>query len=299
MINNCRLWLQIHTLAEITMNDGTEILKEAYHGTSTESTQQPALWTKTNSTLTWPHQERPPQQAWRAWKAMLKTIIRHGLTLKKPLGTFYSTTPSTHRHWNEHPPTTSYHHTQLDPIHHWTENTFDQTTKATNIDIIIQTLSTYEIAVFCWSLAIDHAPPIIRYRAKCPADLYAAKNKPTLLALGHCLNTLQQEHYYRHAPTSNKLIRIWLPCKKTIRKSIHYDKHFPTASSAMKEEDELYKHVATTLQHFPKISLLYLPSTCPDNILTTSNNNYKPLHYNRQTSTQSQENMMDLLPKPH
>ena len=34
----------------------------------------------------------------------------------------------------------------------------------------------------------------------------------------------------------------------------------------MKEEDELYKHVATTLQHFPKISLLYLSSTCPDNI---------------------------------
>jgi hypothetical protein len=90
-INNCRHYLQVHTLAEITTMDGTEIMREAYTG-HRNSDDTPMLHTLTQSKLNWPQQTRPPERAWRIWKKLLRPMLRgHTLALKHKLS-----------EWNHH-----------------------------------------------------------------------------------------------------------------------------------------------------------------------------------------------------
>ena len=49
-INNCRLFLQVHTLADITTTTGDTIHPEAYYG-QLDAHSKPMLWRKTQSTL--------------------------------------------------------------------------------------------------------------------------------------------------------------------------------------------------------------------------------------------------------
>jgi hypothetical protein len=57
-INNCRIWLQITTLAEITDIGGSELLTHCISGASNQ-TGQPLCWNISRSRLYWPHQAKP------------------------------------------------------------------------------------------------------------------------------------------------------------------------------------------------------------------------------------------------
>jgi hypothetical protein len=86
MINNCRLYLQIHSLAEICNSSGDEILPSTYDGT-TDTTGNPAYHNYSKSKLTWPRQEQPPKTAWKTWKKFLNHYLnRTNKQLQKPLG---------------------------------------------------------------------------------------------------------------------------------------------------------------------------------------------------------------------
>jgi hypothetical protein len=69
-INNCRLYLQIMNIAEMTTTDGIYILKDAFHGIK-YPTGAKGLNTHSRSTLHWPKQPKPPAKAWRIWKKWL------------------------------------------------------------------------------------------------------------------------------------------------------------------------------------------------------------------------------------
>jgi hypothetical protein len=87
-INTCRLYLQVTTLAELSNENGTNILSYALKGTLDPNTNQPQLWTYSKSTLDWPYQERPPTKAWNIWKRFLLSFTTNTpeLRLSQSLG---------------------------------------------------------------------------------------------------------------------------------------------------------------------------------------------------------------------
>jgi hypothetical protein len=62
-INNCRLYLQIMTMAELTDVEGKHILHEAFHGTR-ERNGNPTLTRNSKTFINWPTQPKPPEKAW-------------------------------------------------------------------------------------------------------------------------------------------------------------------------------------------------------------------------------------------
>jgi hypothetical protein len=106
-INNCRLYLQVHTLAEITDTDGIRILPEAFTGSHCGNPTQPELWKYSKSTLRWPIQPKPPATAWKKWQYFLRQLTKENLILKKPIGTI-NRSKATLRAW---------YITQIDPTY--------------------------------------------------------------------------------------------------------------------------------------------------------------------------------------
>jgi hypothetical protein len=85
-INNCRIFLQITTIAEITNIDGTHILADAINGSVNEDGQL-NIHEHSKSLIHWPTMKRPPEKAWRIWKKIIKTLMHNNTNhLKKPMG---------------------------------------------------------------------------------------------------------------------------------------------------------------------------------------------------------------------
>ena len=63
MMNNCRLYLQIVTLADITDPTGAKIEEWAWNGIRERS-----------STLSWPRQERPSEKVWIWWRRHIRRL---------------------------------------------------------------------------------------------------------------------------------------------------------------------------------------------------------------------------------
>ncbi len=274
MINNCRLYLRVHTLAEITSLDGTTILPEALSGADARETNTPLLWNHSTSKLNWPHQPRPPPKAWNKWRRLLLIYTKKSeLTLRRPLGAFLLHSLEIHRTWPEQP---TFHPTTATPppplVSHyalvtWTLRTFYQLTSATHINVLIQTTSLYEETAFRWTLAHGNNV-IIEKQSKCPPNLYAAKNQSTILALIDALSTIQNEHRRRYAPRPNTRITVWLPCQKTIRLCTQYQHQFHTATTATREESELYQSACALIQNTPNCRLKKIPRQCPEHLKT-------------------------------
>ena len=97
-INRCRLFLQVHTISEISTADGTHLLSSIWRG------QQP---TNSYSKLLWPRQQRPFPLAWRAWRRFLAqalrpssyTVYSANLPLLQPLGSWFKHFPDD-RQWS-------------------------------------------------------------------------------------------------------------------------------------------------------------------------------------------------------
>jgi hypothetical protein len=84
-INNCRIYLQVVTFAEITNVEGTHILTEAMQG-SYDNHGIPDIFKYSKSLANWPVVTRPPEKAWRIWKKWLRTkVFPKTNILKKPL----------------------------------------------------------------------------------------------------------------------------------------------------------------------------------------------------------------------
>jgi hypothetical protein len=96
LLNNCRLYLQIETLAEISTPDGSRIIPSAWAGKTLPS----------KSTLLWPRQARP--NSWAPWRQALAQLFLmdttatyrqvNNLVLRSRLGR-WSNHHSTHRRW--------------------------------------------------------------------------------------------------------------------------------------------------------------------------------------------------------
>jgi len=68
MINNCRMFLQVTTLAEITNCSGTHLLPEVL----LQGRSHPTLTSTSNSNYNWPTQPDPGYSAWKTWTKSLQ-----------------------------------------------------------------------------------------------------------------------------------------------------------------------------------------------------------------------------------
>ena len=92
LLNNCRLYLQIFTLSDISSSDGTKLTKCALSGH-----RNPAFQTL----LHWPKQKRPSNKTWKRFSHILRThfCTPHSLQLTVPLGP-WNKNSCTHVKWN-------------------------------------------------------------------------------------------------------------------------------------------------------------------------------------------------------
>jgi len=65
LLNQCRLYLQVITLADITSADGKHIILDVFIG---------CPLTDRKSTLKWPNQQRPSTTTWELWSTALRTL---------------------------------------------------------------------------------------------------------------------------------------------------------------------------------------------------------------------------------
>jgi len=85
ILNNCRVYLQITTLAEITNHKGKHLISEALYSKHNES---PSLREVSKSKYNWPNQNNPGKKAWRLWtRTIWRLYTKLGLNslLKIPL----------------------------------------------------------------------------------------------------------------------------------------------------------------------------------------------------------------------
>jgi ribonuclease HI len=88
ILNQCRIYLQVFSLTDITSADGKQILPHSKAG---------QLGQDRKSSLTWPTQQRPTKKAWNLWQQALQHLETLGY-LSTPLGK-WTTSPHQIWHW--------------------------------------------------------------------------------------------------------------------------------------------------------------------------------------------------------
>jgi hypothetical protein len=88
MINACRLYLQVNTVAEISNHQGSRILECVLNCEVVD--EIPTLWAYSKSSLTWPYQEHPPRKALKLWKKFPLLQTSEDRYLQVKLGPWYN-----------------------------------------------------------------------------------------------------------------------------------------------------------------------------------------------------------------
>jgi hypothetical protein len=96
MINACRLYLQVNTIAEISNHQGSRILECVFNFEVVN--EIPTVWTYSKSSLTWPYQEHLPRKALKLWKKFLSLQTSEDRYLHVKLGPWYDNVHS-QRKW--------------------------------------------------------------------------------------------------------------------------------------------------------------------------------------------------------
>jgi hypothetical protein len=92
-VNNCRMYLRVDTLADITNAEGHALLHRTVHADRDTNDNSERTAYRTN--LLWPRQPRPGSRAWATWRKFLQTTYSYTHhTLQTPLGEWHDA----HRH---------------------------------------------------------------------------------------------------------------------------------------------------------------------------------------------------------
>jgi hypothetical protein len=98
IINACRIYMQVTTLAEITNTQGNEILPCVLYGKMTTD-NTPVLWKTSTSTLKWPNQTYPSKKSWTLWKRFLLLHYSNNYKIHPALG-YWTTNCHIVRNWH-------------------------------------------------------------------------------------------------------------------------------------------------------------------------------------------------------
>ena len=104
-LNNCRLYLQVTTLAEISDHTGTKILDAVFIG----GQWTPSLKHISESLFQWPTQPNPDKPAWKLWTRTIQALYtKPGMVtqLKQKLGLWYTSAAIVRKWYTTFHPTT-------------------------------------------------------------------------------------------------------------------------------------------------------------------------------------------------
>ena len=81
IFNNCRLYLQVHCLSDITTGNGMRITDYALRGIQDQDRK---------SYLSWPRQHRPADRYWKIWRRVIRQVFTNNTywSLQRPLGSW-------------------------------------------------------------------------------------------------------------------------------------------------------------------------------------------------------------------
>ncbi len=99
ILNQCRLYLQVYSLTDITSADGRIIVPHYKVGIMSQDRK---------SNLRWPTQQRPGKKAWTLWQQALQHMENNGI-LARPLGGWLQY-PHQTWHWYMDPTSSILHH---------------------------------------------------------------------------------------------------------------------------------------------------------------------------------------------
>ena len=102
IFNNCRLFLQVHSLSGIATGDGRRITGNSLQGHRDQDRQ---------STLVWPTQQRPADRYWKIWRKLLRHTYTDNTywSIKRPLGSWIKLSHHEHRWYCDEDITTIYY----------------------------------------------------------------------------------------------------------------------------------------------------------------------------------------------
>jgi hypothetical protein len=258
-INNCRLYLQVHTLAEITTTDGREIIKSAYTGT-TDLYNKPSFHKITQSKIIWPIQQRPPPTAWRIWQKWLRTKMKNKcLTLQHKLSVW-----NNHKHqfrqWtetqNQNDKTKDEKKENEMIVKRWRKATEKKILQADNTHIVIAGKQSRSKCVYSWEIHSNQYL-IANHKGQATCHEHQSKMKSELMGLHEALYRITTIHqHWNTIPIPNKLT-IWtkeIKMHKWITKARYIQ---PTIYNAMDDEAELKIAIIRLLEQHPGYRVRY------------------------------------------
>jgi hypothetical protein len=225
-INNCRIYLQAVTIAEISHISGTRLLKEAYHGLVDEN-DNPSIRKHSQSTVMWPIQPRPPEKSWRIWKKFLKKFLHHNcLHWKCPVARWLPNSKP-NRVWIDQ--VSKKVITNITPIPRTQKKKKISAEEArklielTHINIMLKSKTTKQQTITSWTIynGTDH---VVTEKSSRNTSKYQNKELGDLLALQLSLEYIISCYKTNNAAIPENNITIWAPTQKigTILKSLRY-----------------------------------------------------------------------------
>jgi hypothetical protein len=259
-INNCRIYLQVVTIAEITTLDGTEIIKAAYHGHH-DPDGVSTLQNDTRSLAKWPTQPRPPNKAWRAWKKWMRTITKpKSRQLKNPFQRWISTEGNmVNRIW--------YTKNTNDPLFtNQNETCTNQRTRRSSREMQLKEVPTAcTLEIICcgchlgetkathWEIWKDNT----RIQGKSNTQACSRYQGPTrghLEALIEATEWILEGHELHSSCPAPGSIHIWTD-SKTVTKILRSRPGTVTITSAMQPEAELISQIRKIIDCFPETKI--------------------------------------------
>jgi hypothetical protein len=252
-INNCRLYLQVNTLAEITNTTGDKVHKEAYFGLSDE--MGPLLRNHSRTTMLWPIQNKPPQRAWKIWKKMVRTIVHKGsLQLKHMLSHWTDNTQIT-RKWKDKQVIKNkmrLYETQITTTKRNkkqnTEKLYMKIIQSPTIKIVQQQLTTNTDTIISWELISDNNNELITSKMeRHQKKSYHTPEHDELLTIRTALELIQSAYKANNAAPNPNTISIYTNSKKVTKTLLKAKYEIPTIYSSVKNNAE---HINAIIEIF-------------------------------------------------
>jgi hypothetical protein len=255
-INNCRIYLEAFTVAEICNFEGTHILSEAYYG-KIDSKGKKMINKYSRSTLIWPKQPRPPEKAWRIWrKWILIFTYKDNLELKTKLGRWLPN-QNPNRIWykdgkitNENIPII---HTIRQRNSNITMNEIELINGMTTIQILISNKVQQDNTEITWAVWEDSTNIKILKRQLIHPNI--RKDRCDLLTLNNAVTTIMKYYTkYNTKPKPDSLI-IWTSSQKLYKqlKMMRYEQD--TIYKLTKTDAELIQDNKYLLKNFPNYAI--------------------------------------------
>jgi hypothetical protein len=254
IINNCRLYLQIFLISDMTNKDGDRLNADIHKGKKNIGTNNNRY-----QSIIWPVQLKPPKTAWRIWRKMLRTMTKkNSYTLKRPLYGKKSTSNKTAE---------KHQCNMRDNKRSWKTRTkmVERIVDAKKLEIIITSNRTNND--FKSSFEIHSEKEFITYNElNTPKHQELCKQQTEINIVRLALETVHGAYNTKNVCNQNNNIQIWVDNAKikTLVDECKYN--LPTITSSTKNNAECTNSINRILNKYNGIKIKLTSNSAPEKI---------------------------------